>query len=71
MEGDGPDRPGCFNVPNNTIASVDNIVTGSSHHMRLFRDTEDCTGFSGLVYAGTQGNMAGQHYKSANSVYVY
>ena len=72
VDHDAADRPGCFNiVPNNVISSVDNNSTLADHDIRVYTNSEDCTGVSGLIYANTEGNMSGQWDNSINSVWIY
>ena len=67
------DRPGCFNVLDNRIASIDNITTAPDHNIRVYNGSSTC--WSGatntLFYASTEGNMAGIWYKTIDSFYLY
>lgn len=72
IDHDAQDRPGCFNmVPNDVMSSVDNNSSQPDHDIRVYPNSENCTGISSLIYANTEGNMAGQWDNSINSYYVY
>lgn len=68
---DPEDRPGCLSVPSNSTSSIDNNTIYLDHDIRVYINSSSCTGLSTLVYAGTQGNMAGQWDNSIDSMYLY
>jgi hypothetical protein len=68
---DPEDRPGCLSLSPNRTSSIDNNTIYLDHDIRVYVNSSSCTGLSTLVYAGTQGNMAGQWDNSIDSMYLY
>jgi hypothetical protein len=68
---DPSDRPACESMPANQVSSIDNNTIYADHDIRVYVNSSNCTGLSTLVYAGTEGNMAGQWDNSIDSMYLY
>lgn len=68
---DPQDRPGCLSVPANQTSSVDNNTSQPDHDIRVYTNSSTCSGLSTLIYANTEGNMAGQWDNSIDSMYLY
>ncbi len=70
---DPNDRPGCFNVPDNAAVWIDNNSSYTDHNMRVYNGSSSCSSAASnaIVYAGTDGAMSGQWYKTIDSFYLY